>query len=444
MSRRDYVKFMILAYVTFFRLDDLGIAAFRDLLLGLPAPANYHFASYAFSVPQLTEWVKDEWIKLVDLDFVEVRLALPPPRGVYPRLAATPCGARTRLTDLARGGQDVIFARLQRHAAGLRELQAELEQAAVGAEAAAAQEKEDEGDAALLRPPAKPPTKPQPFALTKPRRRKVPQPTRIEQVAAANPVPEHLNKVTLDDVERQAEVRRQRVKQDVRPPPSPRLAVSGAAPLPPTLPRCDAAQTLEKYERSDAQPFKFGETRSNVDEVARRVTEEREKECHFGSELHTRPAPPPPARKAPVRLNTAAVLREDALYRKKQEQEAAMIQAYEAELRDSTDFFSWQGRMQEKDAAEMRRAILRRKQEMAAAAREAAEAKCVCPLSRANREKEGGGERGTPSYPVPARLTPKTTPPRQRAREAGAPATGHGAAPGHGRGAASGGGEEKS
>lgn len=143
-----------------------------------------------------------------------------------------------------------------------------------------------------------------------------------------------------------------------------------------TPPPC-CPQTLEKYERSGAKPFKFGESRANVDELARQVAAEREKECHFGSELHMRPAPPPPARKAAVRLNAAAVLREDALYRRKQEQEAAMIQAYESELRDSTDFYSWQSRMQEREDAEMRRALYRRKQEMAAAAKEAVEAKCV-------------------------------------------------------------------
>tara|TARA_B100000482_G_scaffold183206_2_gene157893 strand:+ start:79 stop:537 length:459 start_codon:yes stop_codon:yes gene_type:complete len=50
-----------------------------------------------------------------------------------------------------------------------------------------------------------------------------------------------------------------------------------------------------------------------------------------------------------VKLNTATILREDALFRAKQEQEAAKINAYEAELRDSSDFYRWQTDMRAKD-----------------------------------------------------------------------------------------------
>ncbi|MDA9173133.1 hypothetical protein N9O24_00955 [bacterium] len=50
-----------------------------------------------------------------------------------------------------------------------------------------------------------------------------------------------------------------------------------------------------------------------------------------------------------MKLNTATILREDALFRAKQEQEAAKINAYEAELRDSSDFYRWQTDMRAKD-----------------------------------------------------------------------------------------------
>ena len=50
-----------------------------------------------------------------------------------------------------------------------------------------------------------------------------------------------------------------------------------------------------------------------------------------------------------VRLNSTAILREDNLYRKKQASEAALLGAYERELRDSAEFDEWQQRMKHLD-----------------------------------------------------------------------------------------------
>ena len=44
-------------------------------------------------------------------------------------------------------------------------------------------------------------------------------------------------------------------------------------------------------------------------------------------------------------MNMTTILREDTLYKKKQEQEASLINSYEANLRDSSEFYDWQTKM---------------------------------------------------------------------------------------------------
>lgn len=76
-----------------------------------------------------------------------------------------------------------------------------------------------------------------------------------------------------------------------------------------------------------------------------------------------------------VKLTNAALLREDAFYRKKQEAEAKVLQQYASELRDSSEFDAWQNKMKEKDESEKMAGIEKRRVEMMMSQEEAAEAK---------------------------------------------------------------------
>lgn len=90
----------------------------------------------------------------------------------------------------------------------------------------------------------------------------------------------------------------------------------------------------------------------NLGKVAEEVEERRRSEMPFRPAA---PRPVPPVPEATVRMNAAAILREDALYRKKQEEEMRALRAYEAELRDDSSFKRWQ-----KDMIELASAVPRR------------------------------------------------------------------------------------
>jgi hypothetical protein len=71
----------------------------------------------------------------------------------------------------------------------------------------------------------------------------------------------------------------------------------------------------------------------------------------------------------------AAILREDALYKKKQALEAKVIQAYESDLRDASEFYRWQSDMIKKDDEDRRAQVEARRLEMVRAQHEAVEAR---------------------------------------------------------------------
>ena len=83
-----------------------------------------------------------------------------------------------------------------------------------------------------------------------------------------------------------------------------------------------------------------------------RLREEREAELMAENKVRFKAKPAPDMSRAPparVKYNAGAILREDALYKKKQSKEASLLRAYESELRDSTEFYRWQKEMREVD-----------------------------------------------------------------------------------------------
>merc|ERR1712139_521425 len=124
-----------------------------------------------------------------------------------------------------------------------------------------------------------------------------------------------------------------------------------------------AAVMLETSKRRDG---------TELETLKQKVDQERMKECTI------RPAAAkqyvPPTEEATVRHNTAAVLREDALLKKKQANEAAQLKRYEEDLHDASAYYKWQHEMRYKDQIDEENRVAQRIVEMQLAREEAMEA----------------------------------------------------------------------
>src|SRR5690554_722050 len=90
-------------------------------------------------------------------------------------------------------------------------------------------------------------------------------------------------------------------------------------------------QTFQKYDNETT--FRFHETRNTTDALRQETEEKLAEELQFSMSFH-KPPPDFSNKPASVRLNTAAILREEALLRQQQARDAELIRAYEVQLRD--------------------------------------------------------------------------------------------------------------
>jgi len=280
----------VLAYLALLRLHELGFADFRMLVLSQEYFKMSVLLKFLFNEETLKEWLRPEWLKLFEPTFVDEQLI----------------------------GKLLVFVpsveQLLKVLEGRMASEAAKKEAAAEAAKALAEGRGGKGEH----------TVPVPFALTEPKPRLVPCPEEVIKMSfKANKVPSS----TYADPKQLTE----RIELDQKKDQN-RLNMKA------------------KYSDPKTQPFKLRVTErpSNLEKVRSEVEASREAECHFEGPK-ANPVPRQRAGQGSVRLNSAAILREDILYRKKQEGEAAVLGAYEKELRDASEFDAWQKRMLAQD-----------------------------------------------------------------------------------------------
>eukprot|EP00614_Pseudopedinella_elastica_P003765 CAMPEP_0172604728 /NCGR_PEP_ID=MMETSP1068-20121228/24984_1 /TAXON_ID=35684 /ORGANISM="Pseudopedinella elastica, Strain CCMP716" /LENGTH=704 /DNA_ID=CAMNT_0013406897 /DNA_START=1 /DNA_END=2115 /DNA_ORIENTATION=+ len=282
--RADYTLYLVLAYLTLFRLEELTFTEYRKFIESQEPDKMSVFLSYTFDTEHLTNTVKWDWLKIFDLEYVEGSM-------LRPIAESAALAEKIRVDMLAK-------------ASGL-----------------AAEKEASEGRAGIPELPKKKLTRPVSPRLTKPAPRAVPLPEKIPQEVLAGKEPRYLDRTNV------AQIESQKVE---------RLALH-------------RERTLKKYSESKIQPFKLNETRNTLRDARR----EAELKLASNLQFEAKPGPSKPvdrtAKKPEFRMNAAAYLREDSLYKKKQAEEAKIIEAYESELRDSTEYYQWQTEMREKD-----------------------------------------------------------------------------------------------
>lgn len=174
-SRAEQSIYMVLAYLLFFRLEELGFAELRLFFnCGASSPPTLHaLLQYALNQEELERWVKVEWCKIYDTRYIE---------------------------------EDII-GKLQSFVEELRPMTEEVELKATGTIKSS--------DGTTLMREKKKPCSPKPFNLTQPKPRLIPEPEVINREVKAVPLPASTYGLTLADIEEERKKRKEEIKAQV-------------------------------------------------------------------------------------------------------------------------------------------------------------------------------------------------------------------------------------
>lgn len=169
-------------------------------------------------------------------------------------------------------------------------------------------------------PQSKPLTKTKEFNLTKPKPRSVPLPDKVPTLAKVKSVPKHVFEAPkeLERIENLKLENHQRIVQE--------------------------HQISNQNQFRCANTEKSTKARDKINEI---LLEENEK-LDF-NRRHTRSLPKFTPHNKPIKMNAAAILREGALFEKREKEEAEILNKLLLGAKDKSEFLDWQKSMQQKD-----------------------------------------------------------------------------------------------
>ena len=317
IARADMTMFTILAYLAIFRLRELGFGKFKELAKSEDPSKISTFVNYLFSREVLQNQLRSDWMKVSDLTFVEKEII-----GTIENFI---------------GQAEKYNGELNKAAAAAAEAEAEKEAAKAN------------GTAGVGATTKKAVTRPVSPKLSRPRPPRLPEPERIaSKVEGLGDIDlARLNRTTLEKIDKVAKERSTAIHE----------------------------QTRLKYVGPEAEAvlFKFNETKGGrpLEDVRREIEAAKTAELQFNNTYVHQP-PDFSKTSAKIRLNAAAILKEDFLYRKQQAKDAAILKNYEEELRDPIEYFSWQTEMRKRDHTSKIEGVAARREQAKQGAIEAA------------------------------------------------------------------------
>jgi hypothetical protein len=73
-SRNDLVLYMIFAYLSFFRLEELAIEDYKKLVMSQDSVKMHTFLQFVFNADGLREHVRAAWMELYDYQYIDEKI----------------------------------------------------------------------------------------------------------------------------------------------------------------------------------------------------------------------------------------------------------------------------------------------------------------------------------------------------------------------------------